>query len=265
MAMITSSTNPKITYVRDLIRKKKDRLVEHVFAAEGVRLVEEAVKHHVTPVLVLFSEELSSRGQETLHQFEKNNAPIFQVADHLLAKISDTKTSQGIAAIFPMALKTFPEHPDFLLIIDQVRDPGNMGTLLRTARAVGVEGVFILDGSADVYSPKVVRAGMGAHFSLSLQTGSSSDLEQLLSGKNAQVHPKLFSTVVSGGRSMWECDFRQPCAIVIGGEANGVSDEVLELTDQKITIQMVNETESLNAGIAGSVALYEVARQRAQA
>ncbi|MCD4753437.1 MAG: RNA methyltransferase [Anaerolineaceae bacterium] len=261
--IITSANNPKIQHVREILRKKKSRIAEQVYVAEGVRLVEEAVKNEILPKILLYSDAISDRGYEIIKYLQNIEVPIFQVADHLLARISDTKTSQGVIAVLSMEAKPFPATPSFLLIVDRVRDPGNMGTLLRTARAAGVDGVMVLDGSVDVYSPKVVRAGMGAHFSLMIQMITA---EELISNFD-ELHlnrPRVFAMVVIKGKPIWVSDFRQPCALVVGGEAGGVSGEMLEICDERITIPMKDDTESLNAGIAGSVALFEVFRQRWQ-
>jgi len=261
--IITSTSNPKIQYVRELLRKKKFRTTEQVYVAEGVRLIEEAEKNEIHPEILLYSDAISDRGFEAITYFQNCEVPIFQVADHLLERVSDTKTSQGVIAVFSIEAKPFSATPSFLLIVDRVRDPGNMGTLLRTARAAGVDGVMILDGSVDVYSPKVVRAGMGAHFSLSIQTvtveGLLANFDELFVNR-----PRIIAMVVSEGKPIWSSDLQQSCALVVGGEANGVSNEMLEICDEKITIPMEDDTESLNAGIAGSVALFEVLRQRWQ-
>ena len=261
--IITSADNPKIQYVRELLRKKKFRIAEQVYVAEGVRLVEEVAKNEIRPKILLYSDAVSDRGYETIKYFQNIGVQIFQVADYLLARISGTKTSQGVIAVLSMEKKQFSAIPSFLLIVDHVRDPGNMGTLLRTARAAGVDGVMVLDGSVDVYSPKAVRAGMGAHFSLAIQTIT---VKRLLAYFDELYlnRPKTFAMVVTNGKPIWQSDFRQPCALVVGGEANGVSSEMLEICDEKITIPMKDNTESLNAGIAGSVALFEVFRQRWQ-
>ena len=261
--IITSVNNPKIQYIRELLRKKKFRFSEQAYVAEGVRLVEEVVKNAIRPKMLFYSDAISGRGIEIIKYYQNIEIPVFQVEENLLARVSDTKTAQGVIAVLSMEVRSFPAIPSFTLIVDQVRDPGNMGTLLRTARAAGVDGVMILDGSVDVYSPKVVRAGMGAHFSLPIQTMTVEGLLQNIDKLNLP-RPKIIAMVVTEGKPFWSSDFRQPCAIVIGGEANGISSEMLGICDEKITIPMKNDTESLNAGIAGSVALFEVFRQRWQ-
>lgn len=261
--VITSANNPKIQYVRELLQKKKSRISEQAYVAEGVRLIEEAVKNKIRPKIILYSNSISDRGLENIHHFQNTNVPVFQVADYLLARISDTKNSQGVVAVLSMETKSFPVIPSFLLIVDQVRDPGNMGTLLRTARAAGVDGVIILGGSVDVYSPKVVRAGMGAHFSLAIKTIMTEELIAYFDELHLN-RPKIFAMVVAEGEPIWVNNFQTPCALVVGGEANGVSGEMLDLANEEITIPMKDDTESLNAGIAGSIALFEVFRQRWQ-
>ena len=148
-----------------------------------------------------------------------------------------------------------PQSPNFILIPDQIRDPGNLGTLLRTADGAGVQTVFLPPETTDAFAPKAVRAGMGAHFRLSIQPKSWEEIHQLTEGL------QVFLADMDG-RSCWETDFRQPLALIIGGEAEGASEEAQKLASQKVSIPMNGKIESLNAAAAGSVLLFEVVRQR---
>jgi TrmH family RNA methyltransferase len=147
---------------------------------------------------------------------------------------------------------------DFLLIADQIRDPGNLGTLLRTGLAGGVDGVLLSPGTVDAFSPKVLRAGMGAHFRLPILNCSWEEI------KETTQDLTLYAADVSGGATLWEVDLTKPAGLIIGSEAHGPGENAFELADIKIHIPMKQDAESLNASIAGAILIYEVFRQRFQ-
>jgi len=177
------------------------------------------------------------------------------VSENLMKSLSETETPQGLLAV--VALKQLPvaNYPDFLLIPDQIRDPGNLGTLLRSAAAAGVQAVFLPPETTDPFAPKVVRAGMGAHFRLPMQSMGWEEIE--VRTKDIQIY-----LADMDGAGCWETDLRQPLALIVGGEAEGASEEARRLATQKISIPMAGNVESLNAGVAGSVLMFEVVRQR---
>ena len=147
---------------------------------------------------------------------------------------------------------------DFILIPDQIRDPGNLGTLLRTAAAAGVQAVFIPPETTDPFAPKVVRAGMGAHFRLPILSMTWDQLSVRVQGMS------VFLSDAVSEKSCWEVDFTHPTALVIGGEADGASAQAHSLATEMICIPMPGHMESLNAGAAGAVLMYEVVRQRSR-
>ena len=257
--MITSTKNIKVKEIRHLQGRSKNRREMGKFVVEGVRLIEEAVKVGWTPTSVLYSEELSERGFELVRQIQSLEADVEVAEPHVLQYASDTKNPQGIIAVIPMKEAEPTDDIDFVLVTDQIRDPGNLGTLLRTASAAGVQAVFIPPGTADVFSPKVPRSAMGAHFKISIQQGDYSELAAICKTHHLSLHV----AEVSGGTIYHQTDLSKPLALVIGGEANWVSPEILALEPSPIHIPMPGKSESLNAAIAGAVLLFEVARQRA--
>jgi TrmH family RNA methyltransferase len=146
----------------------------------------------------------------------------------------------------------------FVLILDQIRDPGNLGSILRTAAAAGVQLVYLPPDSVDPYSPKVLRAGMGAHFRLPIRNAS---WEEILRCR-ADNHLRLFLASSDEGFSYQDVDFKPPLALIVGGEARGASSTAEEQADQKVHIPMPGGAESLNAGAAAAILVFEVARQR---
>jgi TrmH family RNA methyltransferase len=255
--MITSSQNPKLKLVRALQGRAKERREEGLFAVEGVRLVEEAVKANWPFEFVLFSDGLSERGKELINALATKQIEVEETSGDLLQKVSDTETPQGILAVLKLNSLPIPLSPDFLLIPDQIRDPGNLGTLIRTGAAAGVQAALLPPEAADTFAPKVLRAGMGAHFQLPIHSMTWDEIRECV--KNMQVY-----LADMNGQSCWETDLRQPLALIIGGEAEGASEEAQRLTTQKISIPMRGEVESLNAGVAGSVLMFEVVRQRTE-
>lgn len=258
--MITSTKNEKLKEIRALQARSKVRREKAQFVIEGVRLLEEALKASLRPTLLLYSDTLSERGMALVHALEQDGITCLQAASHVMNSISDTKSSAGVLAVLPALMQPPIGRLDFLFVLDQVRDPGNMGTLLRTAAAAGAGAVFVLEGSVDPFAPKVLRSGMGAHFQLPVLQGSPADLGQLC----RQHGLKIFSAEAAGLATIYNTDLKQALAIVVGSEAEGVSAEVQALQPVGLRIPMPGDTESLNAAIAGGILLFEVVRQRFQ-
>jgi TrmH family RNA methyltransferase len=171
--------------------------------------------------------------------------------------MAETVTPQGILAVVPFPERPAPQHPELVLIVDAVADPGNLGTLLRSAEAAGVELVLLSEGTADVFNPKVVRGGMGAHFRLPMRWGMRwEDIAGAVQGLT------VYLADVRGERSYDEVDWRRPAALIVSSEAHGPSPAARRLAHEAIYIPMQGQTESLNVGVAGSIILFEAARQR---
>jgi TrmH family RNA methyltransferase len=176
-----------------------------------------------------------------------------------VAAAADTVTPQGVVAAAPWP-QVPPTLPGLVLVLDAVQDPGNVGTLLRSAEAVGVAEVICIRGTADVYSPKVVRAAMGAHFGLPLRADVAwDDVDEAL---GAVDH--TYGAVADATMPYFAPDWRQPSALIIGNEAGGISEEGLARATRQIAIPMIGRSESLNAAVAGSVILFEALRQRSR-
>jgi RNA methyltransferase, TrmH family len=259
ISVITSSQNSKIKLVRALLGRAKERREASAFVVEGVRLVEEAeIGRFAWRIrFALYDDSLSERGLRLVEKLEDKKIEVEKVESRLLQSLSETETPQGILAILEFSQLPIPNSPDFVLIPDQVRDPGNLGTLLRSAAAAGVQAVLLPPETTDAFAPKVVRSGMGAHFRLPIHSMAWEEIEQMGKSANLQIY-----LADMDGESCWETDLRQPLALIIGGEAEGASEEARKLATQKISIPMSGDIESLNAGVAGSVLMFEVMRQR---
>jgi TrmH family RNA methyltransferase len=255
--MITSSQNPKIKLARALLGRAKERREAGAFVAEGVRLVEEAENRDWRFETVLYDNSLNDRGKSLVERLISRGTVVEEISPNLMKSLSGTETPQGILAILQFSKLPITELPNFLLIPDQIRDPGNLGTLLRSAAAAGVQAALIPPETTDAFAPKVVRAGMGAHFQLPIHEMSWEEIGKVVRSKGLKVF-----LADMDGQPCWETDLRQPIALVIGGEAEGVSESARKLADATIGIPMAGNVESLNAGAAGAVLMFEVVRQR---
>lgn len=255
--MITSNHNSKIKLVRALLSRAKDRREAGAFVVEGVRLVEEAVQSNWPMRFVLYDDSLSERGVSKVESLMSLGVDVEEVSTSVMKAMSETENPQGILAVLNEFQLPIPESPNFVLIPDQIRDPGNLGTLLRSAAATGVRTVLVPPETTDAFAPKVLRSGMGAHFKLPIHSMSWDEIREVVKLADLQV---LIADM--DGQSCWEVDLRQPVALVIGSEAEGASESARKLASQTISVPMAGEMESLNAGVAGSVLMFEVVRQR---
>lgn len=259
--MITSTHNPKIQWLHKLQSQAKARREESAFVVEGVRLAEEALGAGWPALLVLHGEQLSARGQAVVAGFAGRGVPVETAPEAVLKAACDTETPQGLVVALKLQPLPRPSNPNFVLIPDGVRDPGNLGTLLRTAAAAGVQAVLLPPGTTDAYAPKVVRAAMGAHFRLAVQP---MDWPAIQSTVHSPGHPlRVLLADSSDGQPYTQVDLRAPLALVVGGEAEGASPPAIALVDQRLHIPMPGGMESLNAAVAAAILLFEVVRQRA--
>jgi TrmH family RNA methyltransferase len=253
--MITSNQNSKIKLIRALQGRAKERHETDAFLVEGVRLVEEAVNSNWPMRFILFDEILSERGRLQVEGLRSRGIEVEEVSTNIMKSLSETETPQGILAVLHESPIPIPKSLNFILIPDQIRDPGNLGTLLRTAAAAGVQAVLLPPETTDAFAPKVLRSGMGAHFRLPIHSMNWDEIEQHVTGLKVYLADM-------DGQSCWETDLHQPVALIIGSEAEGASESARKLANGKISIPMSGNVESLNAGVAGSVLMFEVMRQR---
>ena len=220
--MITSTQNAKIKLVRALLGRSKERREANAFVVEGVRLVEEAVNHKWRFRFVLYDETLSERGRSQVEGLKSRGIDTEMVSESLMKSLSETETPQGILAVIEFSPLPISDPMHFLLIPDQIRDPGNLGTLIRSAAATGVQAVLLPPETTDAFAPKVVRSGMGAHFRLPIHS---------MNWEEIKAHTKGLQIFLADmdGKSCWEIDLHQPLALIIGGEAAGASEEAGEM------------------------------------
>ena len=257
--MISSTTNPHVKQIRSLLADRRERRRERMFVLEGVRLVVDALDSIADLTLVLFAHEqleATDQGSELLGRLEALPHS-YAATPQVVAAAAETVHPQGVVALARWP-EIEPGTPGVILALDGIQDPGNLGTLLRSAEAVGVSQVLCARGTADVYSPKVVRAARGAHFRLALEQ----DLGWEEVGERLAWVDHVYAADADATMPYYAADWRQPSALIIGNEAHGLSEEARVLAGKPIGIPMRGQAESLNAAVAGSVILFEALRQR---
>jgi len=255
--VITSLSNDKIKRVRALARRRT-RYQERRLVVEGLRLLSELARLEIRSDFVLYTDAVSRSldAQVLLDRLTRQGTPCYAISDEVMAACADTVTPAGLLAVVPFPDVPAPADSTWTLVVDEVRTPGNLGAILRTAAAAGVQQVLLSPGTVDPYNPKVVRGGAGAHFRLPMLALSWPEIAGQLQGLDvwlADIQGDLPYTVVN---------WRQPVALVVGGEARGASREAFTLSHRRVAIPMEREVESLNAAVATGVLLFEIARQR---
>jgi RNA methyltransferase, TrmH family len=253
--MINSLQNNKVKYVRRLQADRRFRAREQAFVVEGVRWLAELAAGPEPPrQLFATADWLKNPSQAEL--LSALAVPVQTVTTEVMAAMSDTETPQGVLAVVGVIERPFPSHPTFLLILDGIRDPGNLGTILRTAGAAGVDGIWLGPGCVDAYNPKVVRSSMGALLRLSLAGGSWREIVASLKGLS------VYLAAADGAVEYTAVDWTQPAALIIGSEAGGAGPQAHQMAHERIAIPIQQQTESLNAAVAAGVILFEAVRQR---
>lgn len=256
--MITSTANARVKELLQLQKKSKARTKENVFIVEGLRMFQEVPKERLKQVY--FSESFYQRRKEELslddYQFEI-------LSDTVFSYVSDTKSPQGVLCVVSQMEYQLKEvlsgdHPH-IIVLDNLQDPGNMGTIVRTAEGAGVTGIVMSQDCVDIYNPKVIRSTMGSIYRMPfVYVEDIVGAVQVMKEQNIRT----FAAHLEGKNSYDEADYTHSCAFLIGNEGNGLRDEVAAQADEFIRIPMQGQVESLNAAIAASVLMFETARQR---
>ena len=260
LVRIESSDNNRIKLVRKL-QNKKNRDAENKLVIEGMNLVSEAVRRGIRTEFIMVSDEFD--GGELLQDLiASETSLVCEVTASVFNKITDADNGVGILAVIDKKaieanVESLPAESN-VLVLDRLQDPGNIGTMVRTAVAAGYGLIVAMKGTADLFSPKVLRATAGMIFDVPIV--NVSDVAELAEKMNV-LGKRLVVTTVDGGKPYYEEDLKTGIALVIGNEGNGVSDEVLELADVRVTIPMKGEIESLNAAISAAILMYEAIRQ----
>lgn len=256
--MITSTANDKVKYVQSLSRRRV-RYREGHFVIEGLRLVDEARRAGVRPALLFHTDGVTAtpQGCQLVEAMRDIAAQTFDVSQGVMKALSSTVTPQGILAVVAMPELSPSADPWLVLVVDGLRDPGNLGAILRSAEAAGVGQVLLSPGTVDVYNPKVIRGAMGAHFRLPIHADVSwSEVIEAVGRR------PVWLADAHGEHVYHEVDWIPPSALIVGGEARGASTQARALATSRVAIPMQGGAESLNAAVAAGVILFEATRQR---
>ncbi len=255
--MITSPSNDKIKFARSLSRKQ-GRAAAGQFLLEGTRLIREAIGAGFVPALVLYERaafDTDARLRALVVALQKQTRELYEVSATVMRALADTETPQGIAAVFPSPALPLPASAQHVLILDRIRDPGNLGTILRTAWAANADAALLAPETADALNPKVVRAAMGAHFHLPVRAASWHDIAQQV--KNI---PRIYLADAAGEIVYTRADWSPPVALIISNETEGASSEARAMATATLSIPMPGSAESLNAAVAAGILLFEQVR-----
>ncbi len=256
MKQITSAENSVVKQLKKL-SKKKFRQESGLFIVEGLRACSLAVESPFDIDSFFLSESFLSANQDKNAFWEQ--FPCSVMPDKIFNSCSDTETPQGILCTAKISEPSFNLNKDSYLYLDNVRDPGNVGTIIRTADALGFDGVLLSEGCADLYSPKVVRSTMGSIFSV--ETVCDCNTSLLLDMKN-RGYTILASALSENCVDLYRANWDKKLIFVLGNEANGISDEVLSVSDQAVKVPMYGSAESFNVSIAAALLMGEAARRK---
>jgi len=260
MQVISSKDNELVKHIKKL-KDKKYRDENNEYIIEGVKLIEEAVKENVKIKKIIVCED-TTRTYEipTNVMLEIAKYECIYVTDKIFSAITQVTNPQGIMAIIEKNKENqeIDYSQDIIVTLDDVQDPGNLGTILRTVDSIGLNQIIVSKETADSFNPKVVRSTMGAIFRIKII--EVEDLKQTIK-EIKKHHFKLLVTSLQTENSIYDVDFHKKI-IVIGNESNGVSQEIQEMADEKAKIPMLGKTESLNASVAAGIVMYEYVRQK---
>ena len=257
--MITAKDNDKVKYTKSLL-KSKNRNKESKFIIEGYRILTLAIECNAKIDYVFINEEFEKKTEhvEFLEIFKSKNINTYKTTNKIFNELVDTESTQGILAVVKFNQRTIQENLKdehrFVVILDRIQDPGNMGTIIRTADAAGVDAIIALKGCVDIYNPKVIRSTMGSIFDMNIIHATQEESVRLLKLKNFDI----VSSYLDTDNYYDKVKYNYKTALVIGNEANGINDELVSKSDVLVKIPIYGKAESLNAAISSAILMYEI-------
>lgn len=247
LKQIQSVKNPQVKQWKKLLTKK-ERDKTGTFLIEGFHLIEEALKQREQIVEIIVSDKI-----ELPPRLDFGSNSITTVTDEISKELSDTETPQGIYAVCRETVdQTYVEKAKSLLLIDAVQDPGNLGTMIRTADAAGIDAVIVGHGSVDIYNSKVLRSAQGSHFHLPIVRGNLEEWIETLKKRNIPV----YGTALENAKTYTEIVPQEEFALIVGNEGSGMNKDLLAKTTSNLYIPIYGQSESLNVAVAAGILLY---------
>ena len=257
--MITAKDNDKVKYTKSLL-KSKNRNKESKFIIEGYRILTLAIECNAKIDYVFINEDFEKKTEhvEFLEILKSKNINTYKTTNKIFNELVDTESTQGILAVVKFNQRSIEENLKdehrFVLILDRIQDPGNMGTIIRTADAAGVDAIIALKGCVDIYNPKVIRSTMGSIFDMNIIHATQEEAVRLLKLKNFDI----VSSYLNTNNYYDKVEYNYKTALVIGNEANGINDELVSKSDVLVKIPIYGKAESLNAAISSAILMYEI-------
>lgn len=258
MDIIHSKDNALIKQLRQL-KDRKHRTASGEFLVEGLRFVEEAFYSGSRVSYVLVNEKNAEKWKEASQRLKiQEETRVLMVSEAVFRTVSGTDTPQGVIAVVSSKTKTFEHRNGFYVLADKVQDPGNLGTIIRTAHAGGALGVICTKGTVDVYNEKTLRSTMGSVFYIPVLEDNNLEFVKNLKMKGF----KIITSSLDTDKNFFDIDLTENVVICVGNEGNGISEDIYSLSDIRVKIPMPGGAESLNAAVAASIMIYESVRQR---
>ena len=257
--MITAKDNDKVKYTKSLL-KSKNRNKELKFIIEGYRILTLAIECNAKIDYVFINEDFEKKQEhaEFLQILKSKNINTYKTTNKIFNELVDTESTQGILAVVKFNQRSIEENLKdehrFVLILDRIQDPGNMGTIIRTADAAGVDAIIALKGCVDIYNPKVIRSTMGSIFGMNIIHATQEEAVRILKLKNFDI----VSSYLDTNNYYDKVEYNYKTALVIGNEANGINDELVSKSDVLVKIPIYGKAESLNAAISSAILMYEI-------
>lgn len=261
--MLTSTKNPLVKQLRSLGESAKDRREQGLFLIEGTHAITEAITTAYPLSIICCTEKWIATHPDLYDQVEslEEIEKLEIVSEEVLSAIATTKNPDGVIAAALLPSREVAQIKTLGLALETIQDPGNIGAIVRSAVAVGLDGMLISSDSVDLTNPKIIRATAGQWFRCAMQTSThlAEDLRQLQSQGITVI-----ATMANASKTYWDYDFTKPTVILLGNEGNGLSQELIELADEAVSIPQSDRVESLNVAICAALLLYEAKRQRTQ-
>lgn len=257
--MITAKDNDRVKYTKSLL-KTKNRNKESKFIIEGYRILTLAIECSANLEYVFINEDFENKKEhkEFLNLLEEKNINIYKTTNKIFNDLTDTENTQGILGIVKFKNKNLHENlsdkDNFVLVLDRIQDPGNMGTIIRTADAAGIDSIIALKGCVDIYNPKVIRSTMGSIFDMNIIHASQDECLDTLKKYDFDI----VSSYLNTDNYYNKVNYNSKVALVIGNEANGINDEIISKSDVLVKIPIYGNAESLNAAISSAILMYEI-------
>ena len=256
LVVIESKDNALFKNTRKL-KERKYRTKENKYIIEGFRLVQEAFKAKCSIEYLIVNEHGKDKINDYLQEYV-DNIKIYELKNELFTQLVSTENTQGIIAVVNINNSIKDIKGDFYLLCDKVQDPGNLGTIIRTAHAAGVNAIILTKGTVDIYNDKTIRSTMGSIFYVpTIYDNELSFLKNLIDEGFS-----LVATSLEESKNFFDEDLSGKVILSVGNEGNGISDEIFDLADKKVKIPMPGGAESLNVGVATSIILFEKVRQK---